>query len=276
MQLAFSKMHGTGNRILVIDVRNQKQSPPSVAELRKLGDEATGPGFDQLMWVEASADSAAVASYRVFNADGSEVEQCGNGVRCVAWLLARAGEKDPEIRLASPAGTIIARVLDDQQVAVNMGPPDFAPERIPFVASERQLRYEISVNDEVVAAHVLSMGNPHCVLEVDMVQNAAVAALGPALEHHERFPERCNVGFMSVQARNELDLRVFERGVGETLACGTGACAAVVAAQQADLVDEDVRVNLPGGQVMVSWRGNADPVWLTGNVELISEGIVDL
>lgn len=274
MQLAFFKMHGTGNRILVVDERGHARTPPTPAQLRLLGNEATGPGFDQLMWVESAQDADIAAHYRVFNADGSEVEQCGNGVRCVAWLLAREGDDD--LRLASPAGIIDARVLGDERVSVSMGPPEFEPARIPFVADKRQNRYDIAVNGQLLEIAALSMGNPHCVIKVDTVQIADVDALGPAIEQHERFPERCNVGFMSVQASDELDLRVFERGVGETLACGTGACAAVVAAQQWGLVDDEVRVNLPGGQLVVSWRGGADTVWLTGNVELLSEGIVDL
>jgi len=274
MQLAFSKMHGTGNRILVVDERGRARTPPTSRQLRLLGNEATGPGFDQLMWVESAADADLAARYRVFNADGSEVEQCGNGVRCVAWLLAREGATS--LRLASPAGIIDARVLENKRVAVSMGPPEFEPARIPFVADKRQRHYVIDVDGQALQTAVLSMGNPHCVIEVNDVTSADVATLGPALEHHERFPERCNVGFMQVKARDVLDLRVFERGVGETQACGTGACAAVVAAQQSGLVDDEVRVNLPGGQLVVSWRGDADNVWLTGDVELLSEGIVDL
>ena len=276
MQYAFLEMHGTGNRILVIDERIQNRPPPVAEQVRSLGDESTGPGFDQLMWVSASNDSSLRASYRVFNADGSEVEQCGNGVRCVAWMLARKDAGRSEFRLASPAGPIDVRVIDDSHIAVSMGAPEFLPDRIPFIADEQSDRYELGVDDRQIAVFVLSMGNPHCVIEVDEVSTADIESLGPAIECHERFPEGTNVGFMAIRSRDEIDLRVFERGVGETLACGTGACAAVVAAQQSGRVDHEVRVNLPGGQLVVSWRGSADTVWLTGNAEMISEGTIDL
>ncbi len=276
MQFAFLKMHGAGNRIVVVDERGENRPPPTPEQLVALGDESTGPGFDQLMWVMPAADPNMDASYRVFNADGSEVEQCGNGVRCVAWMLARQNVAGSTFLLESPAGPVEARVLDADQVAVSMGTPEFLPERIPFVADKPSLRYELQVPGKNIDVAVLSMGNPHCVIEVDDVSTADVDELGGLIECHERFPERCNVGFMAVRDRGEMDLRVFERGVGETLACGTGACAAVVAARQFRLVDDEVRVNLPGGQLVVSWRGDADTVWLTGNAEFISEGTIRL
>ena len=276
MQYAFLKMHGTGNRILVVDERIHNRPPPATEQVRELGEASTGPGFDQLMWVGASDDPSIDASYRVFNADGSEVEQCGNGVRCVAWMLAREDAGQTVFRLASPAGPIEVRMTDDARVAVSMGAPEFLPDRIPFIADGQREHYELSVGDRQLDVAVLSMGNPHCVIEVDDVSTADIEILGPAIERHERFPERTNVGFMAIRGRNEIDLRVFERGVGETLACGTGACAAVVAAQQSGRVDHEVRVNLPGGQLVVSWRGRDDTVWLTGNAELISEGTIDL
>ena len=263
-------------RFLAVDERIHSRPPPATEQVRDLGDAATGPGFDQLMWVGASDDPAIDASYRVFNADGSEVEQCGNGVRCVAWMLARDDASQTEFRFASPAGPVDARMIDVNRVAVSMGAPEFLPDRIPFIADDQSERYELSVGDRRIDVSVLSMGNPHCVIEVDAVSSADIEVLGPAIEHHERFPERTNVGFMAIRGRDEIDLRVFERGVGETLACGTGACAAAVAAQQSGRVDHEVGVNLPGGQLVVSWRGNADTVWLTGNAELISEGTIDL
>ena len=275
MQLKFVKMQGAGNQILVVDARNSGQEPPSRAVIQRLGDAADGPGFDQLMWLNPPAHSGHAASYRVFNADGSEVEQCGNGIRCVAWLLSQQDDIR-ELTFESPAGSIEARVLEDDRVAVNMGPPKFDPERVPFVADSSADEYTIDVDGEPVAAAVLSMGNPHCVLEVDDVATAPVAGLGPRLERHNRFPAGANVGFMRIQDREVIDLRVFERGVGETLACGTGACAAVVAGQRRDKLDEQVTVRLPGGQLMVSWSGGVAPVWLTGNAEWISEGTIDL
>lgn len=276
MQVPFLKMHGTGNLILVVDQRADKLPPPGVAELRKLSDATTGPGFDQLMWVGPPGAGTAVASYRVFNADGSEVEQCGNGVRCVARYLSSRSNAGQSFSLQSPAGPIDARVFDDGEVAVSMGKPEFAPAAIPFLAEQAAHRYPVDVAGTRLDASVLSMGNPHCVLQVDDVADAAVDDLGPALEHHARFPQRTNVGFMHIRDRSSIDLRVHERGVGETAACGTGACAAVVAGQRLGLLDEAVTVRLPGGQVMVSWRGGDDPVWLRGNAELISEGTIEL
>jgi diaminopimelate epimerase len=228
------------------------------------------------MWVTAADHPAFAARYRVFNNDGSEVEQCGNGVRCVASVLANESGHPQAFTLLSPAGPIDARVDDDGLVAVSMGTPEFDPDRIPFVASERATRYTLASGDEQIEVCVVSMGNPHCVLHVDDVDAAPVNELGPILERHERFPRRANIGFARIRDRQNIDLRVFERGVGETAACGTGACAAVVTGQALGLLDEAVDVRLPGGQVVVSWRGGSEPVWLTGNAEFISEGIMDL
>jgi diaminopimelate epimerase len=276
MQFSFLKMHGAGNQILVIDERLQNRQPPTAEQLVKLGDESTGPGFDQLMWVSRSSAPEMAASYRVFNTDGSEVEQCGNGVRCVAWMLARENSELKDFALESPAGPIMVKLVADDRVAVSMGSPVFLPKRIPFIADELSSTYELQVAGDSFEVAVLSMGNPHCVLQVDDVANADVTTLGSLIERHERFPQHCNVGFMAVRNRAALDLRVFERGVGETLACGTGACAAVVAAQRLGYVDEEVTVSLPGGQLVVSWHGDASTVWLTGNAELMSEGTIDL
>ena len=274
MQLRYASMQGTGNRILVVDRRGYAVEPPTAAEIRELGASAT-TGFDQLMWLTPPTSDASVASYRVFNNDGSEVEQCGNGLRCVARLLADEATGS-QLALDSPAGRVVAELVDDGTVAVNMGTPEFRPGRIPFVAEGEQLRYTIDVDGRTVDAAVLSMGNPHCVLDVEDTATAPVEQLGPVLEHHPRFPERVNVGFRRIRARDAIDLRVFERGAGETLACGTGACAAVVSGQRENRLDETVAVSLPGGQVVVSWRGPNEPVWLTGNAELTSEGTLDI
>jgi diaminopimelate epimerase len=276
MKVAYTKMHGTGNKILVVDQRNGNAPAPSPEMLRTLGSDATGPGFDQLMWVEAVADSTFAAAYRVFNADGSEVEQCGNGVRCVAAVLADEGGHAQSFQLDSPAGPVEARVDDDGLVTVSMGMPNLEPAAIPFVADARAERYQLVVGDEQFSICAVSMGNPHCVLYVDDVDTARVDEFGPLIEKHERFPERANVGFAHIRDRGNMDLRVFERGVGETAACGTGACAAVVAGQVLGLLDDAVNVRLPGGQLVVSWRGGSEPVWLTGNAEYISKGIMDL
>jgi diaminopimelate epimerase len=276
MQVAYQKMHGTGNKILVVDQRQQQLPPPGPSRLRELASDATGPGFDQLMWVTAAADPAHRASYRVFNADGSEVEQCGNGARCVARILAGEPDGPHAFTLESPAGLVSARMVEGGQVSVSMGTPDFEPANIPFVAEKRSLTYPLEVAGHALEILAVSMGNPHCVLQVAAVADAPLATLGPLLEHHPRFPERCNVGFMRIRERGHIELRVHERGVGETLACGTGASAAVVCGQQLGLLDAEVTVSLPGGKVVVSWRGSRDPVWLTGNAELISEGTLDV
>jgi diaminopimelate epimerase len=269
-------MQGAGNRIMVVDRRNGDVEPPSLTQLRQLGDPATGPGFDQLMWVMPATDASLDARYRVFNADGSEVEQCGNGVRCVARMLARDDANRRDFLLQGPAGTIAARILPDERVAVSMGAPEFEPDRIPFISDTKADSYLLIVGGAGYDVSVLSMGNPHCVMLVADVDTANIAKLGPAIERHERFPSRTNVGFMAIRGRDAIDLRVHERGVGETLACGTGACAAAVAGQRLGHLDHEVTVSLPGGQLVVSWRGGDEPVWLTGDAEFISEESIDL
>ncbi len=276
MLVPYLKMHGTGNLILVVDQRVQNLPPPDREMIRVLGDKKSGPGFDQMMWISAAHDAACVASYRAFNADGSEVEQCGNGVRCVAKYLAGKGAIGSRFELCSPAGRIAARVDTDGQVTVSMGAPQFEPARIPFIADAAADTYPLDIGGNNVAISAVSMGNPHAVLQVADVNRAPIAEVGPTIEHHERFPQRSNVGFMHIRDRRTIDLRVHERGVGETAACGTGACAAVVCAQRRGLLDEAVRVHLPGGQVMVNWRGGETPVWLTGDAEMINHGTMHL
>lgn len=275
MQVAYFKMQGAGNKIVVVDQRKNNFLPPDSARLRALAREPGGPDFDQLMWVSRPQDPTHDASYRVFNADGSEVQQCGNGVRCVVRILSRETPRTDTFTLDSPAGPVSARIEDDL-VAVSMGSPEFEPVRIPFLAEQSAPHYDLEVDGEILEIQAVSMGNPHCVLQVASMATAPVQQLGPAIEHHERFPERANVGFMTIRDRQNIRLRVYERGVGETLACGTGACAAVVSGQRAGALDERVTVDLPGGQLVVSWAGGTEPVWLTGNAELISEGILHL
>lgn len=265
MQLAFQKMQGAGNQILVVDRRSSSGVKPSPEVLRQILNSRIGAGFDQLMWLDPPRTAGAAASYRVFNNDGSEVEQCGNGVRCVALLLARHGSAPATLWFDSPTGRIEARVIAANRAAVNMGAPSF-----------NDAIRSIEVGGRRLEVSVLSMGNPHCVLDVADVRTADVAGLGPAIERHALFPDRCNVGFMQLVDRHNIRLRVFERGAGETLACGTGACAAVAAGHRRGLLDDDVAVQLPGGQLMVSWRGGNEAVWLTGDAELISEGNIDL
>jgi diaminopimelate epimerase len=274
MQLSFRKMHGAGNDFLVIDRREGVQDIPLPETIRQLADRRTGVGFDQLMWIGPPQDTDTLAHYRVFNADGSEVEQCGNGVRCVAWVIAQ--DDGQEFTLGSPAGPVPVRILGGNSVAVSMGRPEFEPARIPFDAEDRAPVYALDAGGRTLSVSVLSLGNPHCVLQVDEVADADVATLGPLIETHERFPSHTNVGFMAIRNPEQIDLRVHERGVGETMACGTGACAAVVAGRILDELDQDVEVRLPGGQLMVSWPGESASVWLSGNAELTYEGTLDI
>ncbi len=271
MQLPFLNMRAAGNRILVADARSLDRAPPAAENVRELAQEQ---GFDQLMWVTSAPEPDDDAAYRVFNADGSEVEQCGNGIRCVAWMLARDAVEAEAFRLSSPAGPIEARPAGGGDFTVNMGPPVFEPAAIPFAADEEALTYAIEVDGRTLDIAAVSMGNPHCVVFVDDINSGVVEELGPKLERHPGFPSATNVGFASVRGRDSIDLRVHERGVGETLACGTGACAAVVAAQRLELVDDPVTVHLPGGQLVVSWR--RDTVWLTGGAELVSQGSMNI
>jgi diaminopimelate epimerase len=265
MQLEIKKMQGAGNQILIVDQRNNESVSPTSEVLDTVRNSELGSAFDQLMWLSRPQDAASIASYRVFNYDGSEVEQCGNGVRCVAVLLATEQPQQDEFLLDSPAGKITARVLSANRASVNMGAPQF-DDAISV----------LDVDGAKINVNIVSMGNPHCVLDVADVATADVAGLGPAIEHHQQFPQRINVGFMHIADRANIDLRVFERGAGETLACGTGACAAVASGHRRGLLDDEVSVRLPGGQLMVRWRGGADVVWLTGDAAFISEGKIDL
>ena len=276
MQLDYLEMHGTGNRILVVDQRADNLPPPDSETIKQLGRGAIGPAFDQMMWVTTAADPDHAASYRVFNADGSEVEQCGNGVRCVARVLADELQHNQLLTLESPAGLLEAIILDDGLISISMGAPEFEPSRIPFIAGNEALSYELEADGQTFEVAAISMGNPHCVLQVPDVTTAPLARIGPIIEHHECYPERTNVGFMQIVDSKTIELRVHERGVGETQACGTGACAATVAGQRLGLLDPKVTVRLPGGEVMVSWRGGRNTVWLTGNAELIAEGTVEI
>lgn len=274
MRVPYFEMSGAGNRIVVVDRRDDGLPPPSADTLRHLVAAGDLPRFDQLMWV-GPAGGGHDASYRVFNIDGSEAEQCGNGLRCVVRVLAGDGG-GTSFELDSPAGTVAARLRDDGRISVSMGVPEFAPERVPFLAEALADRYPLEVSGETWSVAALSMGNPHCVLDVESVTAAEVARLGALIENHPRFPRRTNVGFRHIVDAAHIDLRVFERGVGETPACGTGACAAAVAGRREGLLGDEVTVSLPGGQLVVSWPGGDAPVWLTGGAELIQEGAIDL
>ncbi|MFL0797418.1 MAG: diaminopimelate epimerase [Cellvibrionaceae bacterium] len=281
MRLRFTKMHGLGNDFVVIDAVTQRIKLNS-ERVRKLADRRFGVGCDQVLIVEAPTNPDMDFRYRIFNADGSEVEQCGNGARCFAKFVRdqKLTGKD-SISVETTGGNIVLNIQKDGQVTVDMGAPRFEPSALPFNAEARQTLYPIEVNGETVQASAISMGNPHCVLQIDSIENdERVATLGAALESHPRFPQRVNVGFMEILDRSHIKLRVYERGAGETLACGTGACAAMVAARQQDLVDSTVTMHLRGGDLSITWNGddsnNAQPVMMTGPASTIFHGQIKL
>lgn len=276
MRLRFSKMHGLGNDFMVIDGVSQKVRL-STEKIRQLADRHFGVGFDQLLLVEAPDRPDIDFRYRIFNSDGSEVENCGNGARCFAvFVRDRRLTGKTLITVETAGGIMQLQVTPDGQVSVNMGVPRLVPAEIPFFADAQAVTYPITVGGQTLEISAVSMGNPHAVTLVDDVNHAPVAELGPQLERHEHFPKRVNVGFMQVVADNEINLRVFERGVGETLACGTGACAAVVAGQLRQLTGDDVKVNLPGGSLQIQWAGPGEPVMMTGPAATVFHGQVKI
>jgi diaminopimelate epimerase len=276
MRIAFTKMHALGNDFAVFDAPGG-QAPLASGQLRSLADRHTGIGFDQALVLEPPRRAATDVFYRIFNADGREVEQCGNGARCIAALLAaRGAARSGALMLDSPAGRIEAQVRPDGQVSVNMGPVRFDPAALPFEAPSEADHYPLEVEGETVQIGAVSIGNPHAVLTVESAESAPVARLGPAIEHHHRFPNRVNVGFMEVRDRAHVRLRVYERGVGETLACGTGACAAVAVGRRWGLLDPEVRISARGGELGVRWGGPGEPIWLTGPAQFAFQGHIDL
>ena len=274
MRLEFTKMHGLGNDFLMLDLVSQRVRLDE-ALIRRLSDRHFGVGFDQLLVVEPPHQPDVDFRYRIFNADGSEVSQCGNGARCFARFVRdrRLTRKDT-LRVETASGIITLQIDSQGWVTVNMGPPRLEPSQIPFVAEEAALDYRIEVDGELYQIAAVSMGNPHAVLRVDDVDNAPVALLGPRLESHPRFPERVNVGFLQVLNRQEVRLRVFERGTGETLACGTGACAAAVAAMRWGLVDRAITVHLPGGSLRIRWDHDNANVMMIGPTARVFEGVL--
>jgi diaminopimelate epimerase len=276
MRIEFTKMHGLGNDFIVFD--SAPEHPlPTADQFRRLAARNTGIGFDQALILEKPKRPGTSVFYRIFNADGIEVEQCGNGARCIAALLHLRGQApDGEFTMDSPGGLIRARVETRNVVSVDMGIPNFDPRSLPFDASGESQLYSLDVNGEAVEIGAVSVGNPHAVLTVPSVEHAPVARLGPAIEKHARFPNRVNAGFMEVVNRHNIRLRVFERGVGETLACGTGACGAVAIGRKQGKLDADVRVQVPGGELRVHWPGAGEHIWLTGPAEVSFQGRVDL
>lgn len=281
-KLKFTKMHGLGNDFMVIDGINQKFNP-STAPIAAWAQRHTGVGFDQLLLIEAPRQAEADFRYRIFNADGSEVEQCGNGARCFARFVYDNGlTSKKQIVVETAGGVIMPRLNDDGLVTVDMGVPLLAPEQIPFAAIDeddaRSISHQLVIGNETVSVTCINMGNPHAVIVVKDIEQAPVHRLGAAIENHKQFPQRVNVGFMQIVAPRRIRLRVFERGVGETQACGTGACAAVVAGISLGLLgdDEPVEVNLTGGQLLISWQQQPDAhVWMTGPTQSVFDGEID-
>ncbi len=276
MRIEFTKMHGVGNDFAVFDapVPDTLLTP---GRLRALADRRTGIGFDQALLLEPPRRAQSAASYRVFNADGHEVEQCGNGARCIASLLQRRGlARADGLTLESSAGLIRARFAADGEVSVDLGVPDFDPRSLPFDAPSEQESYPLELGGERLQIGAVSLGNPHAVLTVDSIENAPVARVGPLIERHERFPQRVNVGFMEIVARDRLRLRVYERGVGETRSCGTGACAAVAVARRRGQLEANVCVQVRGGELRVNWAGVGERIWLTGPAHISFQGHVEV
>ena len=276
MILNFTKMHGLGNDFMVIDAIKQSLDL-NASIIKQWADRRFGIGFDQLLLVEKPRTSSAEFLYRIYNADGSEVEQCGNGARCFARFVVEKGLTNSKvIPVETSSGLIKLKVLSDDLVEVDMGVPVFEPQALPFVADQQADVYTLDVDGESIELGVVSMGNPHAVLRVDDIETAAVERLGPLLESHQRFPNRVNVGFMQCLDRGHIRLRVYERGAGETLACGTGACAAVVSGIQRGWLDQEVEVSLAGGKLIISWQGDGTSVLMTGSATTVYEGQIEL
>ena len=276
MLLRFTKMHGLGNDFMVLDLISQ-HAHIQPKHAKAWGDRHTGVGFDQLLLVEAPTNPDVDFRYRIFNSDGSEVEQCGNGARCFArFVVDKRLTVKKQIRVETKGGIIELNLRPDGQVTVDMGAPRLVPEQIPFQADAEALSYTVEVDGQRHELAAVSMGNPHAVLRVDNVDSAPVHSLGPKLEHHPRFPKRVNVGFLQVINRQQARLRVWERGAGETQACGTGACAAAVAAIRQGWMDSPLQLELPGGSLSIEWAGPGQPVMMTGPAVRVYEGQIRL
>ncbi|NCO13012.1 MAG: diaminopimelate epimerase [Thiomicrospira sp.] len=274
-RLKFSKMQGLGNDFMVVD-GTASDLALTADEIRFWADRHFGVGFDQLLLVEKPHAAATEVDfrYRIFNADGSEVQQCGNGARCFARFVVDKGLTDKtEIRVETASGVIVLSLTDQGWVRVNMGAPNFLPQALPFDVPVESDQYELEVAGERYQIGAVSMGNPHAVMRVTDLATAPVAQLGQQIESHPLFPERVNVGFAEPVNRHQIKLRVYERGAAETLACGTGACAAMVVLRRLGEVDDAVTVSLPGGDLLIEWDGNAtSPVWMTGPAVQVFDG----
>jgi diaminopimelate epimerase len=276
MLINFTKMHGLGNDFVVIDAINQTITLQP-EQVRFLANRHFGVGCDQLLLVESPTQAGVDFRYRIYNADGSEVQQCGNGARCFARFVRDKGLTDQQSIVVETASGIITLYIEENgEVRVNMGTPRFAPAALPFLAEHEKDVYPIEVDNVAHAIGAVSMGNPHAVLHVPDVDSAPVETLGPKLESHPRFPERVNVGFMQIVSRDHIRLRVYERGAAETLACGTGACAAVAVGIRWKLLDDTVKVDLPGGRLTIHWEGGTAPLWMIGPATHVYEGTIEL
>ena len=269
----FSKMHGAGNDFVVLDLRDGA-APPAPALSRRFGDRHVGVGCDQILTIEPPRSEGAVASYRIWNADGSNAMQCGNGARCVAaWLVRDGAARSDKFVLDSPSGRHAVERLGAGAFRIAMGVPQFAPQSLPMSGFTETLdEYALDIGGRDVRFGAVSMGNPHVLVQVDDIARAPVAALGAALQAHRAFPNSVNVGFVQVDARHQIRLRVYERGVGETLACGSGACAAVAILVRRGRVDRDVAVALPGGTLRIDWRDDCAPITMAGPTAFVFEG----
>ncbi len=287
MLLRFTKMHGLGNDFVLLDLISQNIHIRE-DQIRALGDRRTGIGFDQLLLVEPPRNPQFDFRYRIYNADGSEAQQCGNGARCfVRFVRDRGLTTKTEVSLETNTGGIRCKLERDGNITVNMGPPSLAPEQIPFIAELPRIQYELELCSsslshmgcdqvERVCITPVNIGNPHAVLTVPDVDQAPLARLGPLIQKHPRFPESVNVGFMEVVSRTKIKLRVFERGVGETRACGSGACAAVVAGRLQGILDDQVEVSLPGGKLEITWGGDNADIMMVGSACRVFEGRLQL
>ncbi|NPA71358.1 MAG: diaminopimelate epimerase [Gammaproteobacteria bacterium] len=277
MTLKFTKMQGLGNDFMVVDAIHQSISF-SEALIQQWADRHFGVGFDQLLIVETATQDGIDFRYRIFNADGSEVQQCGNGARCFARFVYDKGLTDKtEIKVETASGVIVLYIEATGLVRVNMGAPNFAPKSLPFIQAQQMDHYPVMVEGQKISLGAVSMGNPHAVVMVEHIKTAPVAELGKALESHELFPERVNVGFVFRETRSHVRLRVYERGAAETLACGTGACAAMAVLRSWDFVGDEVTVSLPGGDLQIKWDGQPEsPVWMSGPAVTVFEGEISV
>ena len=274
MNIEFTKMHGLGNDFVVINAISQAVNLHA-EQIKRMADRHFGVGCDQLLLVEKATNPAADFRYRIFNADGGEVEQCGNGARCFAVFVRQQGLTTKSVIPVETAGGLIELIVDNDLVTVDMGIPDFNPSSLPFDVEQQADTYSLQVNTADYAISAVSLGNPHCVMLLDDINDIDIETLGKAIECHSQFPNRVNAGFMQIIDRENIRLRVYERGVGETQACGTGACAAVAIGRLLGKLDEQVTVHLQGGELTINWPGPSQKLFMTGPVTTVFQGKIN-